>query len=98
MILHFYKQCVKIKVLNNLNCFTSQNFVSQHQELNHSQKKNVPFTLYFDYDKTELHTFQPYVPSQDTNQVYEHFLRNFLFKLPMLQILHMRNSNKKAQM
>ena len=58
----------------------------------------MPFTLYVNCDKTNLHTFQPFFLNRDIIQVYDQFLLNTLLQtanetnLLYAQFLH-QNSN-----
>ena len=42
----------------------------------------MPITLFFNYDKTELHTFQPFFLKQHFFQVCDYFLENILLQTP----------------
>ena len=42
----------------------------------------MPFTLYFKYDKTKPHTFQPFFLNQDIIQIFDQFLQNILLHKP----------------
>ena len=42
----------------------------------------MPFNPYFDYDKSKLHTIQPFFPNRDKIQVYDQILQNILLQTP----------------
>ena len=59
-------------------------FALYHHEFIHFQniQDKVPFTLYFDYDKTQLHTFERLFPNPDIIQVFDQFLLNIFLQTP----------------
>ena len=100
MILRFYNIPVKINFLQSPKTFLDPYlFALYHQDFNHFQimEDIVPFTLYFIYDKTKPHTFQPLFLKQALNQVHDQILQNVFLQTPNETDPSMLNSHVKTQ-